>query len=182
MEEGQTEKEAAARATQGRGEGRSNVTEDALDRPPGTSFEVLGLDHVDVTAPVELQSEVLAWYRDCLGLDEIQRPPGVRPEGGWFRAGNQEIHISIDEHNPPKVAHFAIVVDNFDVAVERLRGAGYHIEQTSCIPGSDCPYTRDPAGNCIEIMIVDDSWATIATDECDAHSISKCIMDEIIKC
>ena len=178
MEEGQTEKEAAARATQGRGEGRSNVTEDALDRPPGTSFEVLGLDHVDVTAPVELQSEVLAWYRDCLGLDEIQRPPGVRPEGGWFRAGNQEIHISIDEHNPPKVAHFAIVVDNFDVAVERLRGAGYHIEQASSIPGRHRLYTRDPAGNRIEIMSFDEPWALVAVEERAADPIAPVIVEE----
>lgn len=120
-----------------------------------SAFEVVGVDHVQVTAPDELVEETCEWYRSCLGLDEMTKPQGTRPKGGWFRAGDQEVHVSVDEHNPHKTAHFGMVVTDFNAAVERLRGAGCHIEQASEIPGRHRCFTRDPAGNKIEIVAFD---------------------------
>ena len=122
-----------------------------------SSFEVVGVDHVQVTAPEELIEDVCEWYRSCLALEEMTKPEGTRPLGAWFRAGNQEVHVSVDEHNPHKTAHFGMVVTDFHAAVERLRGAGCHIEQASDIPGRHRCYTRDPAGNRIEIGAIDSS-------------------------
>ncbi|MDQ3877408.1 MAG: VOC family protein [Actinomycetota bacterium] len=118
-------------------------------------FSVIGVDHVNVGAPNELMDETIGWYRDCLGLDEIDKPEGTHDAGGWFRVGDQELHVSLDEHNPPKQAHFGLVVDDFDAVVEDLRTAGCHIEQAAVIPGRHRCYTRDPAGNRIEIMAFD---------------------------
>jgi catechol 2,3-dioxygenase-like lactoylglutathione lyase family enzyme len=118
-------------------------------------FEVLGVDHVTVTAPDELMDETLTWYRELLGLEELDKPQGAHPSGAWFRAGTGEIHISGDPHNPPKSAHYAIVVSNFDAIVERLRASGHHIEQAATIPGRQRCYTRDPAGNRIEISYLE---------------------------
>jgi catechol 2,3-dioxygenase-like lactoylglutathione lyase family enzyme len=120
-----------------------------------TTFKVLAVDHVDVTAPAELMDDVLAWYRDVLGLTLIDKPAHTRPGGGWFRAGPQEVHVSLDQHNPHKSAHFGIVVDDFEAVIDRLRSAGCHIEQASSIPGRHRCFTRDPAGNRIEIAHVD---------------------------
>jgi catechol 2,3-dioxygenase-like lactoylglutathione lyase family enzyme len=120
------------------------------------TFKILRLDHVNVTYPEELESEVLSWYENSLGLERVTKPDGTRPAGGWFRAGDQEIHLSLDEHNPPKTAHMGLVVDDFDAVVSRLRDAGCHIEQASEIPGRRRCYTRDPAGNRIEIAYLDD--------------------------
>jgi catechol 2,3-dioxygenase-like lactoylglutathione lyase family enzyme len=120
-------------------------------------FTVFGVDHVTVTAPDELMAETISWYRDRLGLDQIEKPEGTRDAGGWFKAGEQEVHVSLDDHNPPKQAHFGLVVDDFDAIVEDLRASGCHIEQASVIPGRHRCYTRDPAGNRIEIMALDDS-------------------------
>jgi catechol 2,3-dioxygenase-like lactoylglutathione lyase family enzyme len=116
-----------------------------------SGFDVLGIDHVTVTAPDELMDETLAWYQDTLGLVMLEKPEGSRPSGAWFRAGGQEIHISQDPHNPHKTAHFAIAVSDFDGVVEQLRSAGAHIEQAAAIPGRQRCYTRDPTGNRIEI-------------------------------
>lgn len=115
-------------------------------------FAVLTLDHVNVTAPEELEAEVVAWYRDVLGLEELDKPPGTRPRGAWFRAGDREVHVSIDPHNPPQQAHFGLAVDDFERAVEHLRAAGCHIEQAVPLPGRQRFYTRDPAGNRLEII------------------------------
>ncbi len=120
-----------------------------------SAFEVVGVDHVQVTAPEELVEDTCEWYRSCLGLDEMTKPQGTRPLGAWFRAGNQEVHVSVDEHNPHKTAHFGMVVTDFAAAVDRLRGSGCHIEQAGEIPGRHRCYTRDPAGNRIEIVAFD---------------------------
>ena len=122
----------------------------------GESFDVVGVDHVQVTAPEELVEQTCDWYRTCLGLDEIEKPEGTRPLGAWFRVGSEEVHVSVDEHNPHKTAHFGLVVTDFDALVDRLRGAGCHIEQASTIPGRHRCYTRDPAGNRIEIASFDE--------------------------
>src|SRR5688572_2002315 len=119
------------------------------------SFKFSGIDHVTVTAPEELMDEVVSWYSDTLGLESIEKPEGTRAKGGWFSAGDQELHVSVDPHNPPQSAHFGLVVDNVSDVVEALRGAGCHIEQASTIPGRHRFFTRDPAGNKIEIMSFD---------------------------
>lgn len=118
---------------------------------------ITGLDHVNVTTPEELEQEVLAWYQDVLGLERMDEPGGTRAAGGWFHAGAQQVHISVDAHNPPQSAHFGLVVDDFEALVARLREAGCHIEQARDIPGRHRCFTRDPAGNRVEFMAFDDA-------------------------
>ncbi len=120
------------------------------------TFKITHLDHVNITAPEDLQEEVLGWYESCLGLDRIDKAEGTSSAGAWFRAGDQQVHVSLDEHNPPKTAHFCLVTDDFEAAVERLRDAGCHIEQARPVPGRHRFFTRDPAGNRIEIMSFDE--------------------------
>ena len=129
------------------------------------SFRVLALDHVNVTAPEELEEDVVSWYESCLGLERVQKPDGTRPKGAWFRLGNQELHVSIDAHNPPQAAHLGIVVDDFDTIVARLRSAGCHIEQAGAIPGRRRFYTRDPAGNRIEVAAIEEPAAQVVSEE-----------------
>ena len=119
----------------------------------GDDFKVLGVNHVTVTAPEDLKDETIEWYESCLGLERIGKPEGTHGEsGGWFKAGDQEVHVSIDEHNPHHAAHFAVVVSDLDEVVTRLRDASCHIEQAAPIPGRKRCFTRDPAGNRIELM------------------------------
>jgi catechol 2,3-dioxygenase-like lactoylglutathione lyase family enzyme len=119
-------------------------------------FKIGRLDHVNVTAPEELEDETLTWYRDTLGLEEIEKPRGTRPRGAWFQIGDAELHVSIDEHNPHKTSHFGLIVDDYDAVIGRLRSARSHIEQADVIPGRHRFYTRDPAGNRVEIAHLDE--------------------------
>ena len=120
------------------------------------SFDVRRIDHVSITAPEELLEDVTSWYESCLGLERIEKPQGTRPEGAWFRAGDQELHVSVDPHNPPHSAHFAFLVDDSRRVVDALRSSGCHIEQASTIPGRHRFFTRDPAGNRIEFTSFSD--------------------------
>ena len=119
------------------------------------SYEILGVDHVNITTPAEFTDEMVTWYRECIGLQEVSKPEGTSASGAWFRAGGQEIHISVDEHNPPKTAHFGLVVSDLSSVVTKLREARCHIEQASIIPGRQRFFTRDPAGNRLEIIHFD---------------------------
>ncbi len=115
---------------------------------------VLGIEHVTVTTPEELVEEVQRWYEDTLGLTVVANPNGSR--GGRFQVGSQELHLLIDPHNPPKTAHFSLQVEDFEESVASLRARGCHIEQASEIPGRKRCFTRDPAGNSIEIVALEE--------------------------
>jgi len=132
---------------------------------------VLSLEHVSITSPEDLEEEVVSWYRNCLGLHEMEKPSGTRVKGAWFRIGEQQVHVTIDEHNPPKVAHFGLIVDDFDEIVQRLRGDGCHIEQATAIPGRRRFYTRDPAGNRVEIISVDQPARILASEGSDVVGV-----------
>lgn len=120
---------------------------------------VLGIDHVTVTTPEELEDDVVGFYSLVLGLERMDKPPGAGAAGAWFTVGGLEVHVSVDEENPPRRAHFGLVVDDHAGFVERLREAGCHIEQATPIPGRRRFYTRDPAGNRIEILDYDEANA-----------------------
>jgi catechol 2,3-dioxygenase-like lactoylglutathione lyase family enzyme len=117
-----------------------------------SEFTVESLDHVTVTAPEELEEEVLGFYENFLGLRRLEKPEGSRTAGGRFALGESELHVSRDSHNPPPVAHIAITVKDFAQVVQHLRASGFHIEQARPIAGRKRCFTRDPAGNRIEIV------------------------------
>ena len=116
------------------------------------AFKVRGIDHVDITAPEELEAEVLEWYESVLGLERVVKPDVTPPKGGWFLIGELQLHVTRAEHNPHPRAHFGIEVDDHEAVIQRLRDAGCHIEQARPIEGRRRFYTRDPAGNRIEIL------------------------------
>ena len=120
-----------------------------------SDFTIRGLDHVTITAPEELETEVLEFYGNFLGLKRLDKPEGTGSPGAWFAVGDLQLHVSRDTHNPPPTAHFAVTVSDFDIAVERLRDSGFHIEQAHPVPGRRRLYTRDPAGNRVEIVSYD---------------------------
>ena len=126
--------------------------EEIVTEQPG---KVSALEHVTVTTPEELEEEVVTWYADVLGLERLEKPAGVKPDGAWFQVGTQQVHVLIDPHNPPKNAHFCLLVTEFDSFVANLRTHGCHIEQARAIPGRHRCFTRDPAGNSIEIASLD---------------------------
>jgi catechol 2,3-dioxygenase-like lactoylglutathione lyase family enzyme len=121
-----------------------------------TAFEVRGIDHVDITAPKDLEADVLAWYESVLGLERVAKPNDTPAKGGWFLIGELQLHVTRAEHNPHPRAHFGIEVDDYEAVVQRLREVGCHIEQAHPIVGLHRFYTRDPAGNRIEILSYDE--------------------------
>ena len=92
-------------------------------------IEITGLHHVSLAATNLERSR--AFYRDVLGLREIERPAFVFA-GAWFALGDRQLHLivhtaatlrtrGIDSHD----VHVALRVKSYRGTVAALRARGY---------------------------------------------------------
>lgn len=134
----------------------SYVTLAADDRE--VSKPILGLDHVQVAAPVGCEGEARAFYGDLLGLAELEKPAALRGRGGvWFACGPQQLHVGVvDDFSRATKAHPALRVRRADLdsLAERLTAAGSHVQWDDAIPGTRRFYSVDPWGNRVELLAV----------------------------
>ena len=97
-----------------------------------------------------------AFYRDILGLTEIEIPSTFKSAGlnvRWFRLGAQQIHILQGAENPPGTQHhMALQVDDAQAARVWMKEKGVEVEGTILIPGADRFFIRDFDDNLIEII------------------------------
>jgi catechol 2,3-dioxygenase-like lactoylglutathione lyase family enzyme len=118
---------------------------------------VVGLDHAFLTIPEGGESEARRFYGDMLGLEEIERPAGIRRSGGvWFRVGASEVHLGTDDaHFAPRRPHPGLRVagtDALDDLAAKLAENGYDVAWDARIEGRKRFYTRDPFGNRVELL------------------------------
>ena len=111
------------------------------------------IHHVNVVVPKGATDRVAAFYRDLLGLQPTSRPGGLRPGGAWFDIdSSSQLHISERDGEQHPDAHFALVLDDFAGVTERLRAAGAPLEPGEELFGGGRAFTRDPAGNRVELL------------------------------
>jgi ribosomal-protein-serine acetyltransferase len=117
---------------------------------------IVGLDHVQVAAPVGGEAEARAFYGDLLGLPELEKPAALRARGGvWFACGAQQLHVgTLDEFAPARKAHPALRVRGLDLdsLADRLTAAGTVVQWDDAIPDVRRFYAGDPWGNRIELL------------------------------
>jgi catechol 2,3-dioxygenase-like lactoylglutathione lyase family enzyme len=117
---------------------------------------VLGIDHVQVTAPAGSEPEARRFYGDLLGLPEVRKPDALQSRGGvWFACGAQQLHVGIAEpFSPATKAHpaFRVQLDDLDRLAGRLEDAGCTVGWDDAIPGTRRFFTADPWGNRLELV------------------------------
>ncbi|HEY2335312.1 MAG TPA: VOC family protein [Solirubrobacterales bacterium] len=120
---------------------------------------IIGLDHVQVAAPIGSEADARRFYGGLLGLDELEKPEALRGRGGaWFACGAHQLHIGVTEDfSPATKAHPALLVRpaDLDPIAERLTAAGSTVQWDDAIPGTRRFYTADPWGNRIELIGAD---------------------------
>jgi catechol 2,3-dioxygenase-like lactoylglutathione lyase family enzyme len=109
------------------------------------------VDHVSVIITDVERSR--RFYRDLLGLKEINKPRTFDFVVVWFELGNQQLHLLLkpapDTRSP---RHFALRVTDAAAARGYFREHGIPPEETTPIPGADRFFIHDPDGNRIEII------------------------------
>lgn len=114
---------------------------------------ILGVHHVQITIPTGAEAEARRFWRDIMGLQEIEKPDSLRARGGlWLQAGNQELHLGIEDGTTRSRAHVAWLMPDLDYWRERLQAAGVETETGIPIPGYDRFEFRDPFGNRVELI------------------------------
>ena len=126
---------------------------------PSPAGGIVGVDHVQVAAPLGCEADARSFYGDVLGLEEIAKPPALAGRGGcWFRAGAQELHVGVTEaFAPASKAHPGLAVatpEALNGIAARLEQAGAPVEWADVdeTPGRLRLHTADPWGNRIELL------------------------------
>ena len=117
---------------------------------------ILSIDHVQVTAPPELEDAVLFLYGKVLGLQEVIKPENLKGNGGvWYALRDIQIHVSTEKqpNNQASRRHICFRVRDLNSFEEYLKAHGVEIiSDQNPIPGWNRFYIRDPGGNRIEII------------------------------
>lgn len=102
-------------------------------------MQVKGIDHMGL---VVADLEKARWfYRDFLGMDEVERPENFHFEGAWFAAGACHIHMIMGHDTTARAGladqgtgkadglatHWAFEVEGIDAYVEKAREMGVTI-------------------------------------------------------
>jgi len=114
----------------------------------------LGIDHVQMAMPAGAEDAARAFYVDVLGLTERPKPPELAARGGaWFESGAMRVHLGVDpDFSPAKKAHPALVVDDLDALLARLRERGRQVDPPETLEGRRRTHIHDDFGNRIELV------------------------------
>jgi catechol 2,3-dioxygenase-like lactoylglutathione lyase family enzyme len=117
------------------------------------AIDIKGIDHVQIAVPRALEAQCLTFYREVLGLPEIEKPEELKPRGGaWFQLPNLQMHVGVDpEASPKSKRHVCFLVPDLPIARASIVASGIAIEEESAAEGLARFFIRDPAGNRIEI-------------------------------
>lgn len=113
------------------------------------------INHVQISIPLGAEVAARRFYCDLLGLDEIEKPEVLKPNGGlWLQAGNLQIHLGAEDnpHRAQSRAHVAYEVDDLDAWRERLQQVGVPVKDNTQIPGYRRFDAQDPFENRLEFM------------------------------
>jgi catechol 2,3-dioxygenase-like lactoylglutathione lyase family enzyme len=110
------------------------------------------LQHVALeTARADAEAAEEFWR--LLGFVPVDPPPSLRERAAWLERGGTQIHLLwSDAPAAPPEGHAAVVVDDYESALERLRDAGYEVEPRTEHWGAPRAFARAPGGHRVELM------------------------------
>lgn len=113
-----------------------------------------GIHHVQLAMPAAREPEAVAFYEGILGIPQVPKPDHLVARGGcWFETGDLRIHLGVEgEFVPARKAHPALLSDDLDGLLARLRATGVDVVVDQPLAGFDRVYVTDPFGNRIELL------------------------------
>jgi catechol 2,3-dioxygenase-like lactoylglutathione lyase family enzyme len=120
-----------------------------MSRPP-----FLAIAHVQLAMPAGGEDIARRFFVDLCGMAEVPKPAELAKRGGcWFRSGAVEIHLRVEqEFRPALKAHPALICENYDEIIAKLKSANVIVKEDFEIPGTRRSHVFDPFGNRIELI------------------------------
>jgi len=112
------------------------------------------IDHVQLAMPAGEEQKARAFYAELLGMTELPKPPELAKRGGcWFESGKVQLHLGVEhDFRPAKKAHPALRCRDYATLLQRLRNAGFDVDEPDDVPGVRRCHVHDPFGNRLELI------------------------------
>jgi len=109
------------------------------------------LHHVGIeVAPADV--EAAAGFFELIGFVRVE-PPETLSEFTWLERGGTQVHLMPEEEpTVPTPGHLAVVVEDFDETVARLREHGFEVEPKREHWGEPRVLAVAPGGHRVELM------------------------------
>ena len=104
--------------------------------------------------PPGRENEARAFYQGVLGIPEVAKPPHLAARGGAWFSGARSRFTSASKpiFRPARKAHPALLVDDLETLVDRLKAHDIEVIDDEPLEGYMRAYVADPFGNRIELM------------------------------
>ena len=130
------------------------------------------IHHVGIV--VKRLTDAYVFYREVLGLAEIERPASFDFRGAWFALGDGQLHLierqgatlRLGKPVDSRDVHFAVRVDDFDATLAQLRAAGYRDDVPADHPRW-LKWNRRPNAGFPQIFILDPDRHVIELNAAD---------------
>lgn len=111
------------------------------------------LNHIQICIPIGKEQEAKSFYGDFLGLEEIEKPDELKPNGGmWYQIADIQLHIGVEDSQNNSKRHPAFEVEGLHEIKKLMIQKGLEIREEIVIPGVNRFSFYDPFGNRIELM------------------------------
>jgi hypothetical protein len=109
------------------------------------------LHHAGIeVAPDDVDRSIELW--ELLGFERVE-PPASLSEFVWLERDGTQIHLMpTDSPTVPARGHVAVVVPDFETAVERLSAAGFEVRRRSEYWDAPRAKATAPGGHVVELM------------------------------
>jgi catechol 2,3-dioxygenase-like lactoylglutathione lyase family enzyme len=110
------------------------------------------IQHVALeTSPDDAASAQGFWR--LLGFEPVDPPPTLRDRAAWLQRGSTQVHLLWrDEPTAPPEGHTAVVLDDYEGTLARLREAGHQVEPRTEHWGAPRAFVHAPGGHRVEVM------------------------------
>jgi catechol 2,3-dioxygenase-like lactoylglutathione lyase family enzyme len=99
----------------------------------------------------DVEAELRFWA--LLGFAHVDTPSGLEGRATWVARDGTHIHLlHADEPTVMPRGHVAVLADDYDATVGRLRDAGFDVAPDDEFWGAPRGFVRTPAGHRVEVM------------------------------
>ena len=101
----------------------------------------------------EDQVEASLAFWALLGFERVPVPEGLIGATVWVERAGTQIHLMLlDDPVAPPEGHVAVVCEDYDATLERLRGSGFEPDPRREHWGASRSFVRGPGGHRVEVM------------------------------